>query len=265
MAVNPTAERRPNIFEIPGLKTLIVSYPKTGRTWVRMLLGKAICARHGLDEALIFKPLELSRAAGIPRLIFTHDRAVPVEETGFEAFNPDKSPYRGKRVVFLLRDPRDVAVSLYFHLTKRAPRFHGTLSEFVRDERFGVASSMRFYRAWHESRNIPQTFLPIRYEEMVADSAGALRSILGCVGAEGIDDAIVARVAEACAFENMRSLEREGKMGHPKLLPGDVADEESYKVRRGKIGGYVDYLSPEDIAYADGVIAEMASPLYPYA
>lgn len=255
--------RNRDIFEIPDLKTLVVSFPKTGRTWLRMLVGKALCARHGLDEALIFKPVDLTRAAGIPTAIFTHDRAIPVEETEFEAFNPDKSKYRGKRVVFLIRDPRDVAVSLYFHLTRRAPRFNGTLSEFVRDEDFGVRRAMAFYKAWHESRAVPEAFLPIRYEAMVADPASALSACLDFMGAGDVPASIVERAVESASFENMRRLEREGKVDHPKLRPGDLQDEESFKVRRGKVGGYVDYLSTEDIEYANKAISELASPLYP--
>ena len=38
------------------------------------------------------------------------------------------------------------------------------------------------------------------------------------------------------------------------LTPRDVRNPNSYKVRRGKVGGFVDYLSPEDIAYCDEVL-----------
>ena len=41
------------------------------------------------------------------------------------------------------------------------------------------------------------------------------------------------------------------------LQPGDVNDPESYKVRRGKIGGYVDYLDPSDVEYADQAMSAL--------
>jgi len=36
------------------------------------------------------------------------------------------------------------------------------------------------------------------------------------------------------------------------LQPADASDPESYKVRRGEIGGYRHYLSAADIAYLEG-------------
>ena len=41
-----------------------VSYPKCGRTWLRVLLGKAITLRHGLDDQLVFDSRALSRRSG---------------------------------------------------------------------------------------------------------------------------------------------------------------------------------------------------------
>ena len=35
-----------------------------------------------------------------------------------------------------------------------------------------------------------------------------------------------------------------------------------FKVRKGKIGGYVDYLSQEDIAYCNKLLSDPGSPFY---
>jgi len=53
------------------------------------------------------------------------------------------------------------------------------------------------------------------------------------------------------SFGNMRKMEASLEYDRQLLQPGDVNDPESYKVRRGKMRGYVDYLEPSDIAYAD--------------
>ena len=49
----------------------------------------------------------------------------------------------------------------------------------------------------------------------------------------------------------MRNAEVHDSFGHERLRPADPHNPESFKVRRGKVGGYVDYLSSEDIAYVD--------------
>jgi len=48
-----------------------------------------------------------------------------------------------------------------------------------------------------------------------------------------------------------------------KLRPRDSRDEESFKVRKGKVGGYVDYLDPADRAFVDRVIRELDDPYWP--
>lgn len=249
--------------EIADLRAFVVSFPKTGRTWVRMLLGRALCWSHGLPEELIFSPIELTRAAGVLTTVFTHDKAIPVEETNFEPFSSDKSRYVGKRIIFLVRDPRDAVVSLYFHLTRRTVRFHGTLSEFIRSNEFGMPAIMRYYEIWDKNRHVPERFEIIRYEDLVRDSAAELRRMLEVIGAEGIEEKVIARVVESCSFESLKQAEREGKIDHPKMRPGDPNDPESFKVRRGKVGGYRDYLSQEDLDYVEGVIREAGSGIWP--
>jgi len=48
-----------------------------------------------------------------------------------------------------------------------------------------------------------------------------------------------------------------------KLRPRDSHDEESFKVRKGKVGGYVDYLDPDDRAFVERVIRELGDPYWP--
>jgi len=43
-----------------------------------------------------------------------------------------------------------------------------------------------------------------------------------------------------------------------------VRDPESFKVRRGKVGGYQEYLSVEDLQYAAKALAQL-NPLFGYS
>ena len=64
------------------------------------------------------------------------------------------------------------------------------------------------------------------------------------------------------SFKNMRRKEQEEHIASGKLQPGAYVDEESYKVRRGKVGGYVDYLDNNDLEYVNSVIDELGCPLF---
>ena len=97
------------------------------------------------------------------------------------------------------------------------------------------------------------------HERLRQGTAGCLRSLLQFMGLEHPDEGAIAAAVGYGAFENMRRLERSGSFEH-KMSPGDPGDEESYQVRRGEVGGYLDYLSPDDIAFIERVIDEAGNP-----
>jgi len=243
----------------PEPDVCIVSYPKCGRTWLRVLVGKALCEQFGLDETRLFKTTLLCRAAKILPAKFVHDGTGGVAGIKWYEQERDRSRFADKKVVLLIRDPRDVVVSSYFQATKRMQAHEGSLQAFIRDECFGIRTIVTMYQIWQESRNVPRDFLLLRYEDLHRDPAGCLRSLLEFMGLEHPDEAAIAAAVRYGAFENMRRLERSGAFSR-KLSPGDPGDEESYKVRKGRVGGYVDYLSPDDIAYVDRVIDEAGDP-----
>jgi hypothetical protein len=89
---------------------VIVSFGKSGRTWVRVMLSRFYQVRYGLsDKHLIgFDNLHWRNRA-IPKMFFTHDNYLK-DYTG----NSDtKADYYGKKVILLVRHPADVSVSQY--------------------------------------------------------------------------------------------------------------------------------------------------------
>lgn len=167
----------------------------------------------------------------------------------------DRSEAR-KRIV-LRRDPRDTAVSGYFQMSKRLGGYAGDISAFVRDPRHGVEKIARFNLLWAEHPREAGTCLPVSYEALHADTIGRLTEVVAFLGEQRAAQDI-AQAVETSSFTAMQRDEREGKLAArfgEGLTARDVNDPESFKVRRGKVGGYRDYLSTEDIAYCDSVIA----------
>jgi hypothetical protein len=83
--------------------------------------------------------------------------------------------------------------------------------------------------------------------------------LLRAIGEKEIDDAVFGPAIDFSDFRNMQKLEAAGEFGTKILQPRDREDPESFKVRRGKIGGFVEYLSPE----AQGFAARMCETLNP--
>lgn len=233
----------------------LLSYPKAGRTWLRALIGKALGAHYGLPEATLLDTPELTFAAGLPIAAFDHDQSALMTGLRWQDLPTDRSAYRGKRVLLLGRDVRDNLVSAYFQATRRIHVFDGPLADFIRHERYGVDKILAFYRIWAMSRHVPDAFVFVRYEELHRDAAGTLARVLDFMGADASPAAIDAAV-DFCRFENLQKAEREDRFQHDALRPGDRADPETFKVRKGKVGNFVEYMSDEDIAFVDAAIAE---------
>ena len=70
------------------------------------------------------------------------------------------------------------------------------------------------------------------------------------LGVSAPDANIFREALEFSRFENMQKLEAAGAFDSNILHPGDVRDPESFKVRRGKVGGYREYLSADDQQFA---------------
>ena len=154
--------------------TFLVSYPKSGNTWTRFLIGNLLHRQQPADYIRINEIIpdpeistrrELSRAAR-PRIIKSH-----------QYFDP-----RYRRVIYIVRDPRDVVVSQYhFHRKRRVIEDSFPLEKFA--SRF-VAGETCSYGSWGENvsswlvtRYGDPGFLLLRYEDMVADTCGELGKI----------------------------------------------------------------------------------------
>jgi hypothetical protein len=65
------------------------------------------------------------------------------------------------------------------------------------------------------------------------------------------------RAIEETDFQKMKAEERKGLHGNFELSHSKSNDEESFKVRKGKVGGYIDYLTDSEIAYANGAMDKL--------
>ncbi|MEM1056844.1 MAG: sulfotransferase domain-containing protein [Bacteroidota bacterium] len=250
--------------------TVVVSYPKSGRTWLRLLVGRALAEHHGLLEAVEADPDLLLRTerlaglgSGIPTVVFSHDdkpHAKPTSE-----IETDKSRFADSRVVFLHRDPRDVAVSQYFSLTKRTEDgFSGSISKFIRDEQIGPANHLYYLNVWARAKEALPSVRFLSYRDLHADTAGELGSLLAYAGAESVSRETLESAVAYGSFDNMRQMEAGGTFKSGMLRPKDASDTTTYKTRSGKVGGFTEHLSEADIAYLDALIADRLDPVYLY-
>ena len=257
----------------------LLSYPKCGRTWVTLQIGRAISQHYGLEVPNLLKLSTFGEEIPeVPHIRLTHDDQ-PHRKRPHE-LSATREKLAEKKVILLVRDPRDVIVSYYHHKSRRErdrdfwwfqgkrkethSRFQGTLAEFLDVEIGGFDTLLRYYNVWAEARRTPKEFLLLRYEDMQADPAGQLRRVLDFMGLAAITDAEVKEAVEYASFRNMQKIESGAEVKSFKLKAGDVNDPNSFKVRRGKVGGYRDDLTPAQIDQLERKMAATLSPLFGY-
>ncbi len=241
-------------------KVLLLCYPKSGSTWLQAMIAQYLDARYGARltsfNEMFLRTLQVS---GVETALRTHDdepHVKPVSE-----LEQDKSRYREKKVLLLVRDPRDVVVSYYFWATRgreedwRWEPFKGTADEFVHSPIGGLRTVIAFYNIWARNRHVPRDWMLVRYEELRADVMAQMRRVLAFLGDMAPSIPHLEQAIELARFENMRRLEDANLPGltRPEHVP--TGDHDAYKIRRGVIGGYVSYLRPETIDEMDRIIA----------
>lgn len=185
--------------------TFVVSYPRSGNTWTRFLIANLIYPDENVSfaniEKLIPDYLQSNRTlkrTPRPRIIKTH-----------EYFD-----IRYPKTVYIVRDPRDVALSAYnFRRKYRDIEDAFPLERFVDDFVTGVRSSETWgtwaenVASWIYTRRYSKNFLFLRYEDMITDTTAELSRIATFFGIEP-EAARLQKAIEQSSSDRMRELEK---------------------------------------------------------
>ncbi len=194
--------------------TFIVSYPRSGNTWMRFLIANLIHSDLQVSfvnidqlvpEIYLITRRELARVP-CPRILKSHDH-----------FNP-----RYRNVIYVVRDPRDVILSEYRHeLRSRViddgfpmerfldhfldPAAHRLPGALENDEPF--APWGEHVASWIGARRNHKRFLLVRYADLQHDPHTELKRIAGFLGSDATSEHI-ARAVELSSADRMRKLEK---------------------------------------------------------
>jgi hypothetical protein len=248
---------------------MVLSRAKSGRTWLRAMLSRLYQQHYGLDEAQLIEFDNFhAQNSSVPKIYFTHGHYLR------ERFETPawKRGFASKRLLFLVRHPCDVAVSEFFQSTRRAAQhkveLHGvdrdqSMREFVMRGPVGLPTIIDYLNHWAPIVSNLENAMVIRYEDIRSTPVALLCSIVEFVGApfskEEVEEAV--KFAE---FENLKELERVNFFKNSRLSPRDPADPDSFKVRRGVVGGYRDYFTEPEIEEMEALVGAELSPIYGY-
>lgn len=244
-------------------EAFLLSFPKTGRTWLRVMLAQLLAVHYGRPEVADRAPLpRIDAGPGAPRIVVRHD-GNPHKCTASEIVG-HRREYAGCRVMLLVRDPRDAIVSNYFQVTRRDHWFEGDIASYLRWPRGSLDAMLRYYDVWARERQVPAAFLLLRYEELRRDAVAALGVIAEFLGLRNVAPATLATAVEHSSFDAMRRREAGRAADGSPFAPGASADPESFKARKGQVGGYREYLSAADVDWLNARIDAALDPYYGY-
>lgn len=237
------------------------------------MLSRCYAGTYALDENILIKGDNFHRLdARIPNVTSFHGKFINDIAAGQDAHQI----LEGKKVIFLVRNPIDVSISCYFHLfggrsrpQKREmqgiPKSMDELpiDQFVISSKWSVENIIKFMNEWGLVLEKNPNMLLLKYEDMRASPAFEMGRVNTFLGGPFTSDVIDTAVS-ASSFDKLKEQERSGTIANSALQPRDKDDPNSYKVRRGKVGGYVDYLSPETIVEVENTATQELSPAFGY-
>jgi hypothetical protein len=218
---------------IDQMKRHFVSYPKSGRSWIRYALTLLSVAD---DIHFHHAGFEFNDGAKPPH--------------NFDYRNMLKTYSSKDRIVYLARDPRDLMVSLFFQIKGRFKdffKYSGDISAFIRDDYFGAHNLKKFRDLW-DCFCSDRGYLKITYEECHLDMNKVLIRITDYYGLCCTEQE-VRKAVESSTFDKMREVETSETFSEPWLRPRN----DTLKVRRGVVEGYRDYLDEKDIMFLNNI------------
>jgi len=214
----------------------LVSYPKSGNTWTRFLLANLLNKDISVDFSNIEKLVpDIYQHSNLHLLSTTSPRVLK----SHEYFDP-----RYKKVILIVRDPRDVVVSYYHHKIKTGiiTEKH-SMTEFVdsfihaKEDEFG--SWGENVGSWLGARSEGRGILILRYEDMLSDTVSSLQKITSFLSVASSTDELNS-IYLKCEVGEMQKLEKE--QSHLWKPMAGTRDDKLF-VRKGVSNAWEDELS----------------------
>lgn len=263
--------RRPSAFlfyvrhystELPVARradVVVVSYPKSGRTWLEMLILAALGhhTHRDYDEDTTYSNVA-AKSPDLPLVIFTHAGGSweTAMLTAHEIADHVPPNIIDRRFIYLYRDPRDVLVSAYHHARNRSEIPWLRPRDMLDDPIIGLPKLIAFMNNWRRQAETAGTrAMCVSYEtlkEKPHQTFGALCKFM----ALPFSDEEIRKAVEDCGFERLRQRESMTSTGNPWLRPMDRANPDSFKFREGRTGGHKSFFTPEQIEWVENYMAK---------
>lgn len=227
-------------YEDDGDATILVSYPKSGNTWMRFIIANLMRPDDEVNFGNIDKILpDIGRVSTAsvrhlqqPRIIKSHS-----------AFNP-----AFKRIIYVVRDPRDVFISEFYYHKKygRLPS-DAKLDDFINYFLRGSLTPVSYgnwqshVASWLALPEGPES-LWVRYEDLCGPKAATIITKVGTQLNLKVTEKAVLRALANSSSDRMKKFEKDSRWASEKKAQSNKTIP---FVREARSGQWVDALSKE--------------------
>ena len=223
-----------NSLKVRSDDVFLVSYPRSGNTWMRFVLGSLI---HNTD--VNFDNMEIY----FPDIY--RNTHVQLESLRGPRYLKSHEPYdkRYPKVIYIFRDPRDIAIS-YFYWMLKFNKYEGEIDGFL--DMFFDPDGISYgrwddhYESWIDnSDKVNRGVLFLRYEELIDNTIDNIKTILNFININ-IDNDVIHNVVKRNSFSGMKNKENYASDQNPLFK---ATNKEIPFVREGTTGQWKSDLS----------------------
>jgi hypothetical protein len=198
-----TAKKQKNI---RACEMTVLSYPKSGRTWLRHALAVYRAVKHGEAENAEFGPGSI----GGRGIAFDHEYMEIFQDCPETPRLLHRKLLNRRRLVVLTRDPRSVVVSYFNHQRYREGLAIGSLLEFIESPIYGIERQSAFVNLLLDLRtvNCRNTIL-FRYEDLIANPRSNFEQFIRFIEKAPADAAVLEEAIARTSFAAMQQVEIE--------------------------------------------------------
>lgn len=253
-----------------------ISYPKSGATWVRFLIGTYVQLLLSHPRIFLFdgdraEEDALSQLSVTP-LVFSHGCLTWEKQTWSELTHETTAASQMGMVLLLIRYPLDILLSHFMHHSYQRNheqrRKFESLTHFIQDPVYGLDKLIAFYNLWAKALPEGKTHV-LRYEDLTASPYSSATKCLRHLSIPVLEGPLKDAI-NGSSFEAMKAIEKSGNVPVyatsqlPIFGTGDPSNPNAYHVRSGTSGEYKRHLPKSVAEELESVVRDRLDPVYGY-
>ena len=193
----------------------VVSYPKSGTTWMQMILYQ-LTTEGNLDFvhlAAVSPCLE-----EMPTVLIPDAEEMPSPRIFKSHLRYKLMPRGSGKYIYVVRNGSDVAVSYYHHYVS-FNRYTGSFEQFMKlflAGRVSYGSWFKHVSSWLARRADPNVLF-VQYEDLIDDLEGTIRKVAKFCDLD-VPDSAYPRILERCGFDYMKKHQQKFDLANGLIL-----------------------------------------------